>query len=52
MFVKNEYEYCFYGIAHSSRAGYNVGYNVEQESELRFLFEENQRNPETDKGNY
>jgi len=28
MFVKNEYEYCFYGIAHSSRAGYNVGYNV------------------------
>lgn len=24
----------------------------EQEAELRFLFEENQRNPETDKGKY
>lgn len=33
-------------------SGTKGAWTEEQESELRFLFEENQRNPETDKGNY
>lgn len=39
-------------LVNYSSSGTKGTWTEEQESELRFLFEENQRNPETDKGNY